>query len=274
MHHSAIAHANRTTPAPSRMLWWFVALSVALHVLMLVRWHVDRPRVASLDPPLDVTLLDQQAASTRGTPPSPHFGEGKSGRPGETEIEQAPPTRLSRTEQAIPRSTPDAARTQAQRQSRHASRETAIAAAPQAPTTAATAQHDALLPADVDKPNATDSSARSRLTPSLLPASASNVTTVNRDELLQRIQRRLALLRDYPPLARRRGWEGDVHLTFRVTEHGAINAVRVALSSGFKLLDDNAVEALKQIRDLVAGEEIIDQSHDLSLAVRYRLIDG
>ncbi len=201
----AADNGTPTAPASKRMLWWFVALSVALHVLVLARWQMDRPRVASLDPTLDVTLLDQQAASTRDNLPSPQFDEGHDGRAKETSVEQTSPARrLNRAEQPTPK----------------------------APATPAIAQNDARPAAGVDKPNTAHSSAINRLTPSPLPASApaSTMTPLNRDELLQRIQRRLALLRDYPPLARRRGWEGDVHLTFRVTEHGAINAVRVALS--------------------------------------------
>lgn len=53
---------------------------------------------------------------------------------------------------------------------------------------------------------------------------------------------------EYPPLARRRGWQGEVLLRIHVTSGGAPLAVRVQRSSGHRVLDDAAVAAARSWR--------------------------
>lgn len=48
----------------------------------------------------------------------------------------------------------------------------------------------------------------------------------------------------YPPLARKMGWEGRVVVSFVVCENGTASNIRVVESSGFALLDKNAVESI------------------------------
>jgi len=50
----------------------------------------------------------------------------------------------------------------------------------------------------------------------------------------------------YPRLARRMGWEGTVKVSFVVNEDGGVNNVRVLMTSGFDLLDNNAIETIKR----------------------------
>jgi len=52
----------------------------------------------------------------------------------------------------------------------------------------------------------------------------------------------------YPPLARRRGWEGKVVLEVEVQEDGMVKSVRVAKSSTYSLLDQAALEAVEKWR--------------------------
>lgn len=52
----------------------------------------------------------------------------------------------------------------------------------------------------------------------------------------------------YPVLARRNGWQGEVVLNYYVTSTGQVEKVSVSRSSGFELLDKEAVRAISQFR--------------------------
>ncbi|MCS7261846.1 MAG: energy transducer TonB [Aquificaceae bacterium] len=54
----------------------------------------------------------------------------------------------------------------------------------------------------------------------------------------------------YPPLARRMGWEGRVVLSIHIKEDGTLKEVKIAESSGYELLDRNAVETVKRVAGL------------------------
>lgn len=49
----------------------------------------------------------------------------------------------------------------------------------------------------------------------------------------------------YPDAARRMGWQGKVILSFVITAKGAVKSFQVVQSSGFKMLDRNAVETVQ-----------------------------
>lgn len=49
----------------------------------------------------------------------------------------------------------------------------------------------------------------------------------------------------YPPLARKMNWGGKVILAFVITEEGAVHSIRVVESSGFRILDKNAMETVR-----------------------------
>lgn len=90
----------------------------------------------------------------------------------------------------------------------------------------------------------------------------------------------LAQLRDtisrerYPELARRRGWEGEVQLGFRVEGSGAIDNIRVMHSSGNRLLDESAMRALQRIRSVPIELWLDGFSAELLLPVIYRLSES
>ena len=50
----------------------------------------------------------------------------------------------------------------------------------------------------------------------------------------------------YPTMARRMGWAGTVKVEFVVLEDGCVKDISVLGSSGFELLDKNAVETIKK----------------------------
>ncbi len=51
---------------------------------------------------------------------------------------------------------------------------------------------------------------------------------------------------DYPSLAKSMGWQGKVMLRVLVSEEGLSAAVEIEHSSGYEILDESAVEAIKQ----------------------------
>jgi protein TonB len=50
----------------------------------------------------------------------------------------------------------------------------------------------------------------------------------------------------YPQEAKDYGWEGTVNLILRITAEGNLKDVKILQSSGFKLLDDTAIETVKK----------------------------
>ncbi len=105
------------------------------------------------------------------------------------------------------------------------------------------------------------------------PQQATSVTGAEvRHRLLGRIRLALADHFHYPMQARRLGWQGTVLLGFRITPDRRIEAIRVKQSSGYRLLDEAAVEALGKVRQLPSSEELqLASAHDLSLPVLYHI---
>ncbi len=51
----------------------------------------------------------------------------------------------------------------------------------------------------------------------------------------------------YPYIARRMGWEGKVIISFILTKEGKISLLTVEKSSGYEILDKNAIETIKRV---------------------------
>lgn len=77
----------------------------------------------------------------------------------------------------------------------------------------------------------------------------------------------------YPPLARRRGWEGEVVVGLRVDADGRISAIEVVASSGYRVLDSAAVDSLTRLARLPESGDLPEAGIELTLPVRYRLLD-
>jgi protein TonB len=54
----------------------------------------------------------------------------------------------------------------------------------------------------------------------------------------------------YPAIARQKGWSGRLKISFLVGEDGSVNDVKIIASSGFSVLDKNAIDAVKEIAPL------------------------
>jgi protein TonB len=99
------------------------------------------------------------------------------------------------------------------------------------------------------------------------------VATGSEDAALQQhlkvtLQQALADHFRYPLLARRRGWQGEVVLAFRLEADGRILDARIARSSGYGVLDHAALAALGKVKRLERG---MPRSLTMQLPVIYRL---
>lgn len=59
----------------------------------------------------------------------------------------------------------------------------------------------------------------------------------------------------YPPLARRRGWQGKVVLEVLVDKDGTVGFLEIHTGSGYRLLDKAAVDAVKKWHFIVAQKD-------------------
>jgi protein TonB len=79
----------------------------------------------------------------------------------------------------------------------------------------------------------------------------------------------------YPMLARRNGWQGQVRIGLRVEADGRLSHVRIARSSGHRLLDNAALTTLNRINVLPRAAGWLNGRHfDMVLPIDYRLLDG
>jgi protein TonB len=94
----------------------------------------------------------------------------------------------------------------------------------------------------------------------------------NQQDMQRRLKARiqLALARHfrYPSMAKRRGWQGEVILAFRLQSDGSIISARIAHSSGYSVLDQAALHALGKVKRL---KHTMQDELDMQLPVIYRL---
>jgi protein TonB len=77
----------------------------------------------------------------------------------------------------------------------------------------------------------------------------------------------------YPPLARRKGWQGIVILELHIEADGRISRLHVNETSGYPVLDRAAVESLQLASLTQAGQWLDGEAVDIVVPVEYRLID-
>lgn len=290
-------YAVNQPPQPARnnkAVWWFVAASVVVHAVLIAAWRGE-PQSARAQSPValtvdiksstphpratderDVTKLENQQSSKMSSKELQRFVPDQSAH-----VPQAPRV----PSKAVPPKVANPARTAKLKDDVKTSSATPVAEVKSVasensgkPKTLATrpAQQETRFKSTPVESAVTLTSLQNEnpIPASPSPGIVNRENDIKRDEIIQRVSSQLNFLRYYPLLARRQGWEGDVQLAFRVDESGAIKAARIAQSSGFKSLDDNALEALMKIKHLAADRESVFQPEELSLAVRYRLLDG
>lgn len=93
--------------------------------------------------------------------------------------------------------------------------------------------------------------------------------------LLSHIRQLMRAQGRYPMQARRRGWEGEVLLGFRINSAGLINDVRIAQGSGYAVLDSTAAGALRRVGLVPRASEWLPAGEvHLELSVVYKLTDS
>ena len=142
-------------------------------------------------------------------------------------------------------------------------------------------QGDTRLPAPISSSKAAETVANP--SPSVSAADAepgASVSTTGtkaglRNQLLGELQTRLSHYLTYPPLARRRGWEGTVLLGLRIESDGRIEKIRIERGSGYAVLDRSALNSLIRLGHLAeAATWLDDRGIDMQLPVIYRLIEN
>lgn len=76
---------------------------------------------------------------------------------------------------------------------------------------------------------------------------------------------------EYPAIARSRGWTGKVLLKVRVSTEGLAESVTLEKSSGHDILDENAIEAVKQWRFIPAKRGTTPVTSSVIVPVDYKL---
>ncbi len=75
--------------------------------------------------------------------------------------------------------------------------------------------------------------------------------------------------RDYPRLARDRGWQGTTHLLLHISADGQLGEITVATSSGFDILDTRAIELVKRIKLPSMPADIESHAFTVRIPVRF-----
>lgn len=226
-------HHSRPRANPS--LGWFVSLSLILHLVVL--WAL-LPNI-----PNRLAVSDQIRVSTLAVRLQPH-----------------PTAPSPRPVNKTVRPVPVAAKTSVQKKPPTPSATKAISQAIQPPPVVAS--HPALETEQAETSPATQSGAFSTY------REDTDDDAALQKQLTISIQQALADNFSYPLMARRRGWQGEVLLAFRIETDGRILDARIARSSGYGLLDKAALTALGKVKRLEHG---MPRSFTMQLPVIYRL---
>ncbi|MEW6331450.1 MAG: TonB family protein [Pseudomonadota bacterium] len=102
------------------------------------------------------------------------------------------------------------------------------------------------------------------------PRTALEDKTVN--HLLGLIRRSIQEHFVYPPFALRQGWEGEVLVELQLDADGEIHDIRVVRSSGYRILDEDALLILRRIGSIPNARVWLQgQQYSALIPVIYRL---
>lgn len=256
-----------------------VGVSLALHAAVLALLPAGPAPLPgnSAAPLLRVELARPTPRPATAPVPAPAPVVAKPGPPPEISAPEPPrPAPSSRVETPPRMPEPRTARIPETRPETGAARSTTAPARPRSAASTRTVGHQAPPPpGGIRASEATPVSATAPV-PAAATGSAAPAPEPGLAAEVRRIIRlRLAGEFHYPVLARRRGWEGEVVLAFRVDADGRIGNVKVANSSGFGLLDSAARDALLRVATVaLADGQRPGTPLDLTLPVIYRLSEG
>jgi len=252
-------------PSTRRSSALFVALSVALHTVVL--WHLaaTSPQMPDVVATMALSVRLQSAAAPDAViNASAHTPSSMCCRSG---------ARAGQDVQ-VPREawTPEAAAAKALDHSTVAARAPLL----QQPPSAIPAPEQSVLSMPADDVRNAPQFSTAAASPADSVVSDIGATNVVPDTLavLHAIHDRVDRLKSYPLLARKRGWEGDVLLGFTIATNGDICNTHVARSSGNAVLDQSALRALNQVHHVPEGLWVNGHTTELHLPVVFQLREG
>ena len=89
--------------------------------------------------------------------------------------------------------------------------------------------------------------------------------------LAELLWNRIEQFKRYPAKARMRHWEGQVVLLAVITNAGEVTTVDVVKSSGYDVLDDNAIEALRLASPITLNQTLEKSQVAIQIPINYRL---
>lgn len=148
-----------------------------------------------------------------------------------------------------------------------------VSTKPDPKATAETVSHSTpTLPVIAEPESALNESEKNTgLTAALSPATSKGDTEEKYQKIKAQVSASLSRHFQYPMLAQRRGWQGEVVLAFNLLSDGRIDNAHVTHSSGYAVLDRAALNALGKVKriDLAPQTETFMQ-----LPVIYQLHEG
>lgn len=72
-----------------------------------------------------------------------------------------------------------------------------------------------------------------------------NTSELRYQKYLLNMKQKIELYWEYPDLAARNGWQGNLKINFRINKDGAVSDIELAKSSGYPMLDDAAITAIR-----------------------------
>jgi len=104
---------------------------------------------------------------------------------------------------------------------------------------------------------------------------SNQLEAVNSIEIHHSLRRAITANFAYPPLARRRQWEGLVKISLRIESDGQLSNIHVIKSSGHSVLDRAALYSLKRITSLPHHDDWMNGQHfDTVVPIEYRLVNN
>ena len=228
----------------SRLLGWFVLLSVLAHAVFLAipAKKTENTLYVNLSSPLQVTVVSTRSATSAAEA---------------AQVDAKPTTPQHKTDNrsivAKTQKIPDIARKKSSRRKPDNRR----------PVDKNSARPNSNRISSVDKAIETSTNADAPV----------NVENVPLNHLRQQLKEMIRTRFTYPRMARRMGWEGLVGLSLHIEDDGSLNQVRVARSSGHKVLDDNARKTIQSIGRIQVAANLTIEAADTEIEVLYRLTD-
>ena len=223
----------------SHNLNWFLGISVAAHMAVLLTWQSSAYTPGHTGQAVHLSVITQAGDSHE--PPSPLTASPAQAAPDNTVLSkqtEAPPTGVTATLAAV------------QEMAAHPARMTSPEQAPSVayPVKATTATSTSMASNPVLQQEETDRHLRR--------------------SVMELITRELT----YPAIARRKGWQGIVKLELHIEADGSITDLQVEETSGYSILDKAALQCLQLASIPGAAQWLRGHAIDIVVPVEYRLL--